>query len=181
MMHAEPLVFLITAVVLVPGHYLGDYGLQTDGQANDKGLCGHRGRRACAGHVASLTLAQLVMLALVAVVTGTAMDPVAAALGLGVNAASHYWADRRKTLRGLILATDRWSSKIGFFDNGGAERVDQAWHMVWIVPAALVAASPVPLALALTIAAAAVLAVCDIASRRARRAEQAQDRAASVV
>ncbi|MDA2810366.1 hypothetical protein O4J56_06915 [Nocardiopsis sp. RSe5-2] len=180
-MHADPIVFLLTAAALVPGHYLGDYGLQTDEQARGKGACTHEGRKACAGHVASLTLAQLVMLALVAVVTGTAMDPVAVALGLGVNAVSHYWADRRATLRGLVLADERRSSKIGFFDGGGAERVDQAWHKVWIVPAALVAASPVPLALALAIAAAAVLAVCDIASWRARRAEQFRNQAASAV
>ncbi|MFC7745613.1 hypothetical protein ACFQXA_38855 [Nocardiopsis composta] len=142
-MTADPTAVLLTIAALTAGHHAGDYWLQSDHQAVTKGRCDHAGRRACAGHVASLTLAQLVLLALVAVVTGTGLDPVAAALGLGVNAASHYWADRRATLRGLVLATERFTHKLRFHDEfGGAAHMDQAWHIAWIVPAALIAASP---------------------------------------
>ncbi|WP_017541962.1 hypothetical protein [Nocardiopsis halophila] len=172
MMHADPTAVLLTATALFAGHHIGDYWAQSDHQALTKGACTHEGRRACAGHVASLTLAQLVVLALVAVATGTGLDPLAAALGLGVNAASHYWADRRATLRGLVLATEPWTAKAGFYDHGGAPHMDQAWHIAWIIPAALVAASPAPLAAVIAAASAAVLALCHAASRRARRAEQ---------
>lgn len=171
-MFADPTAALLATAALAAGHHLGDYWLQSDHQATTKGACGHAGRRACAGHVASLTLGQLVLLALVAVVTGVGLDPLAAALGLGLNAASHYWADRRATLRGLVLATQRWTHKRDYYDTGGAAHMDQAWHLVWIVPAALIAASPAPLAVVLAAVSAAALAAADIASRRARAAEQ---------
>ncbi|MDA2804458.1 hypothetical protein [Nocardiopsis suaedae] len=173
-LHADPTTALLTIAALTGGHYAGDYLFQTDHQATNKGRCDHQGRRACTGHVAALTLAQLLLLALVAVVTQTALEPLPAALGLAVNAGTHWWADRRAPLRGLVLATDKWFRKRDFYDNGpGAPLVDQAWHKVWLIPAGLVAASPPPLALILAAACAGLLAAADIASRRALQAEEA--------
>ncbi|MBB6001355.1 hypothetical protein HNR25_005186 [Streptomonospora salina] len=171
MPYADALTAVLAAVALVAGHHAGDRWLQTDHQAVTKGACTHAGRAACTGHVATLTLAQLAMLALVLAATGTGVSPLALLLGLGLNAASHWWADRRFTLRGLVLATDPIAHKSGYYGNGGAEPLDQAFHFVWIVPCALVIASPAPLALALTGAGVLLLAAAEAASRWARTRE----------
>lgn len=160
---------------LYAGHHAGDYLLQSDHQAMTKGKCDHEGRKACASHVATLTAAQGAVLALVLAATGTAVDPAALLIGLAINAVSHFWADRRSTLRGLVLATERWTHKLKFYDHGGgAAHMDQAWHMLWLIPAALAIAAPLPLAALLAAATAVLLLAADIASRRARAAEAAQ-------
>lgn len=172
-MFAEPTTVVLAATALFAGHHLGDYWLQSDHQAMTKGQCDHAGRTACAGHVASLTTAQALLLGLVAVVTGTGLDPLAIVLGLGVNALSHYWADRRATLRGLVLATEPFTKKLTFYDEfGGAAHMDQAWHIFWIVPAALIIAAPLPLALVLTAGAVLLLAAAEGLSRYGRHTEE---------
>lgn len=171
-MHADATAALLAVAALGAGHHWGDRWMQTDHQAVTKGQCGHRGRAACAGHVASLTATQAVLLVLVLAATGTAVDPAAAALGLAVNAASHYWADRRFTLRGLVLATEPLTAKRGYYEHGGgAEPMDQAWHRVWIIPAALTVAAPLGLAVAITGICAAVLGALDALARRGLRTE----------
>ncbi len=173
-MMADPITAALNGLALYAGHHLGDYWIQTDRQAQNKGECSHAGRLACAGHVATLSATQLVMLTLVAWATGLAIDPVAVVLGLMVNAVSHYWADRRRTLRGLVLALDPVTGKRGFYENapGAHLALDQAFHIGWIVPAALITAAPTVLALQLTGGAALVLLVVATASRLARRAER---------
>ncbi|MFC7331404.1 hypothetical protein [Marinactinospora rubrisoli] len=173
MMHADPTLVPLVTLALWGGHHVGDYWLQSDHQAVTKGECSHQGRVACARHVASLTVAQALMLAAVAVATGTDVALIPAALGLGVNAVSHYWADRRATLRGLVLATERWTAKLGFYDRfGGSAHMDQAWHTAWMIPSALIMAAPLPAALLGAGVAAVLLAVANAASRAARRRER---------
>ena len=83
--------------------------------------------------------------------TGLPMQHVVwALLALGVDAASHYWADRRYTLRGLAgrLGKSEFyelgAPRPGRDDNpclgSGAMALDQAWHIGWLFVAALILA-----------------------------------------
>jgi hypothetical protein len=174
-MHADPTLVVLALGALAPGHHAGDYLLQSDHQALHKGDCGRAGRAACARHVASLTAAQAVLLAGALVATGTPAALLSVAAGLALNAVWHGWLDRRWTLRGLVLATERWTSKRRFYDGGGAAPMDQAAHAVILLPAALAIASP-PLTAGITLAAAlAALAVCHIVARRATVLDQKQE------
>lgn len=125
-------------IALLAGHWVGDHWAQTDHQATGKGRHGWAGRAACAAHVATLTLCQMIALALVAATVGDGFSALQAALGLGINALTHYWADRRHTLQGLAAVL----GKGGYYDRGGAPHLDQAWHMGWLLPAALIITSP---------------------------------------
>ncbi|WP_159850481.1 transcriptional regulator [Nocardia sp. CY41] len=121
------------------GHHVADYWVQTDHQAQHKGLPGWAGRISCASHVLTYTLTLVVCLAAVTWWLRLPVSPAWAATGLGVSAATHYWADRRSTLMWLA---DRLS-KGGFYRRGeglasGAAHLDQSWHWLWLGIAALV-------------------------------------------
>lgn len=134
--------------LLYTGHSVGDHWVQRYPDVRDKGLPGRVGQAACARHVASLTATQALALAAGAAATGQRLDPRKAAFGLAVNAASHYWADRRTTLS--KLAHHPLVGKGGFYDLGdrniapcgtGAYALDQAWHHAWLLVSALFIAS----------------------------------------
>ena len=170
MIPADPTTAVLAYAAVYAGHHAGDYLLQSDHQALNKGRCGREGRMACTRHVLTLTIAQALALTLALGATGTAVSPWAVLAGLGINAVTHWWTDRRQTLRGLVVATEWMTAKTGYYDNvpGGAERMDQAFHVAWMIPAALASAAPPPLALAIAAASGALLAAADVASRRAR-------------
>lgn len=127
------------------GHTVGDYWIQTDRCAQVKAKPGWDGRRACATHVATLTATQTVFLTLAAAAARERLSWRHAAAGLAVNAASHYFADRRTPLRHLA---DRLAfiGKGDFYRFGdglasGAAHLDQAWHIGWCaVSAAIITA-----------------------------------------
>lgn len=163
---ADPTTTALVAVAYLAGHAVGDYWAQTDHQAAHKAHPGRPGRRACAAHVATLTAAHAVALALVLAATATSVPPVSAALGLTITAASHYWADRRWTLAALatrITRTREFRSR-----GGGMAHLDQSWHTGWIVPAALATAAPPAGAALVATTAALVLAACHATAVRAR-------------
>lgn len=164
-MAADPTTTALAAVAYLAGHHLGDYWAQTDHQAAHKPSPGWAGRRACAAHVATLTAAHAVALALVLAATATSVHPVSAALGLVVTAASHYWADRRWTLTALADRITHTSAFRGC--GGGMAHLDQSWHVGWIVPAALTTAAPPAGAALVATTAALVLAVCHATAVRA--------------
>ncbi|MFI6496951.1 hypothetical protein [Nonomuraea typhae] len=97
-------------------------------------------------HVATLTAAKLMFLAALMLFAGLSAHPLALALGLTVDAASHYWADRRFTLA-------RFADLVGkgdFYRLGlpeaapagvGSYALDQSWHHLWIFVAALIIAA----------------------------------------
>lgn len=144
-------------VALLAGHWVGDHWTQTDHQATHKGLPGWAGRGACAAHVATLFLCQMVALALVAVAEG-GFPALQAALGLSIGAISHYWADRRRTLEGLAHLLQR-NGKHDYYVRGGSAPLDQAFHMAWLLPTALIITAPTlfDAALLTTISVAALL------------------------
>ncbi|MFE1400336.1 hypothetical protein ACFW53_20585 [Nocardiopsis dassonvillei] len=158
---------MLIYAALLSGHWLGDHWAQTDHQVAHKGLPGAEGRRACASHVATLTACQAVMLALVVAVDGGAGGPVQALLGLAVNAATHQWIDRRRTLEGLALLMQRYG-KHDYYTSGeqGRQALDQAAHMGWLLPAALIIGQPnLVAATALAGASLSVLVLLDMLSR----------------
>lgn len=119
------------------GHTMADYWVQTDTQAQVKGKPGADGDRACAVHVAGLTAAQAAFLGLACFATGERLNARRVALGLAVNAVSHYVIDRRDhgVMPHLCRALRRYG-KEDFARTGeglatGAALLDQAWHIGW--------------------------------------------------
>jgi hypothetical protein len=144
-------------VALYAAHQVGDHWVQTGRQAACKGDRGWAGRVACAGHVLTLTATKAAFLAAMMAATGLHLSPAWTVLGLAVDAASHYWADRRFTLAWLARAAERVgvNGKSGFYRLGaprpgrddnpslgtGAYALDQSWHIGWLFVAALIAAA----------------------------------------
>jgi hypothetical protein len=123
---------------LYAAHGISDYWLQTDHQANTKGQPDSTGHAACPRHAANYYTA----------VGAAATIGLNAALRLGISgrgllagqlisASTHYWADRRSTLRWLVHNGTPWNRS--YYDNvpGAAERLDQSWHIGWLAVAAL--------------------------------------------
>ena len=59
---STPATFAAVAVTIYAAHQVGDYWVQTSGQAAKKVLPGREGRLACADHVATYTLTLFVFL-----------------------------------------------------------------------------------------------------------------------
>lgn len=150
-------VFATVFVALYVAHSVGDHWVQSQWQADTKGQPGWTGRLACSRHVLGLTITKLVVLAPVVLVVGLHISALGLVLGLGVDAATHYWADRRVTLARLARAC----GKAEFYSLGtashpaypvtaggrpaatlgtGAYALDQAWHYLWLLITALIIA-----------------------------------------
>ena len=137
---SDAAVFAAVAIALMAGHQIGDYWVQTSGQAAGKSLPGWPGRRACAAHVATYTLTLLAPLCLAWWWLALPLSAGWVTAGLGVSAVTHYFADRRKPLERVARMIP---GKIGFYRTGdglatGAALLDQAWHQGWLFLAALV-------------------------------------------
>ncbi|MFC3982484.1 transcriptional regulator [Streptosporangium jomthongense] len=143
--------FAAVFAALWAAHSVGDHWAQTHHQATTKGAPGLIGRLACLRHVVTLTATKLGALLLLVLATGRVLSPVAVALALGVDAASHYWADRsayHPDRRGAVTL-ERLAGRLrkaGFYRLGdralaptgtGAYQLDQSWHHLWIFLTAL--------------------------------------------
>ncbi|MFE4660922.1 transcriptional regulator [Streptomyces hydrogenans] len=139
-------------------HSIGDHWVQSSCQAATKGLPGWPGRAACARHVLGLTLTKGAVLAPVALLLDLPLSAAGLSLGLGLDAVSHYWADRRSTLAALarvcgkgefyslgtpnhpahpVTAEGAYAPTLGT----GAYSLDQSWHVLWLGIAALIIAT----------------------------------------
>lgn len=145
--------FAVALATLYAAHEVGDQWAQTHHQATTKGGRGKQqraGQAACLRHVATLTAAKALMLGVTSAVTGVRLPLGRAALALAVDAASHYWADRRYTLAGLAdrlgkgeyyrLGAPREGRDDNVTIGTGAYALDQAWHAAWLWVAALIIA-----------------------------------------
>jgi uncharacterized MAPEG superfamily protein len=148
--------FAAVFAAMYAAHQVADHWVQTPRQAAVKGLPGWPGRRACAGHVAALTVTAAAAIAVTAAVTGAPVRLLPAVLGLAVNAASHYAADRRRPLLALAewLGATVVPGKAEFWHLGGprpgrddnpglgtgAYALDQSWHIAWLFASALIIA-----------------------------------------
>jgi hypothetical protein len=147
--------FAAVLMTLYIAHSVGDQWVQTHAQALAKGTPGWTGRVMCAGHVATLTLTKMAILGSVATIIHLPLSGRGVIVGLGVDAASHYWADRRTTLAKLatrlgkgeyaglgtaahplhpVTADGSPAVTLGT----GAYQLDQSWHHAWLLVAALI-------------------------------------------
>lgn len=129
----DALRFAVTLATLYAAHSVADHWIQTHTQAT----CKESSWRALAGHVASYTATLAGALALVDWRFDLGYHWAALASGLVVNALSHAWADRRRPLRALAVRL----GKAGYWDNGGAYQLDQAWHLGWLFASAFLIAA----------------------------------------
>ncbi|MGP9023205.1 transcriptional regulator (plasmid) [Streptomyces sp. BR1] len=141
-------VFAAAFIALYVAHSVGDHWVQTSHQAQAKGRPGWPGRLADARHVLGLTITKGIALTAVVLVLDLPVTALGVTAGLTVDAASHWWADRRTTLARLAQLT----GKAEFFalgskvtdDNGhpthlgtGAYALDQSFHHLFLGIAAL--------------------------------------------
>ncbi|MEJ8654925.1 transcriptional regulator [Streptomyces sp. MS1.AVA.3] len=150
--------FAAVFIALYIAHSVGDHWVQSSCQAATKGLPGWTGRAACARHILSLTATKAVVLAPVALLLDLPLTMAGLLLGLGLDAASHYWADRRTTLARLAQTC----GKAEFYSLGtpshpahpataegtyaptlgtGAYALDQSFHHLFLGVAALLIAT----------------------------------------
>ncbi|MEU1673823.1 transcriptional regulator [Streptomyces roseifaciens] len=144
-------VFAAVFVALYVAHSVGDHWVQSSHQSVNKGRPGWAGRLADTRHVLTLTLTKLAVLFVVAVLLGFPLSPLGIVAGLGVDAASHWWADRRSTLAWLAKVTGKGefyrlgAPRAGCDDNPhigtGAYALDQSFHHLWLLVAALIIAT----------------------------------------
>lgn len=142
--------FAACFAALYAAHMVADHWVQTCHQAAAKAEPGWYGRLAGARHVAAHTAVCAAALLLTWRLVALPLHPLTFAAGLGLNAVSHWWADRRHTLRALA----RLLGQEGFYSLGaprpdhddnptlgtGAYALDQSWHIGWLFLTALVIA-----------------------------------------
>ncbi|MFB8033246.1 transcriptional regulator [Streptomyces sp. NPDC056004] len=151
-------VFAAVFVALFVAHSVGDHWVQTSCQSAHKGLPGWTGRLAGARHVASLTATKLALLVPVAFLLGLNLSLLGLVAGLGVDALTHWWADRRTTLAWLakrlgqaefyslgtaahpahpVTAEGKPAATLGT----GAYALDQSFHHLWLLIASVLIAT----------------------------------------
>jgi len=154
------LVFAASFATLYAAHMVADHWVQSDRSATRKGMTKDQARAAglhpragqvaCARHVASYTTVAALALALLAWRTGLDLDLAHVAAGLALSALTHYWADRRYTLRRLcrLVGKERFyllgAPREGHDDNPslgtGGYALDQSLHIAALFLAALLMA-----------------------------------------
>lgn len=157
--------FAAVFVALYIAHSVGDHWVQTSHQAAHKGehdrnpgQSSRAGRLACTLHVIGLTITKGIALAAVVLVLDLPVTVTGVVAGLGVDAATHWWADRRSTLAWLAkvtgkteflsLGTPAHPAAPATADGGyaptlgtGAYALDQSFHHLFLGVAALLIAA----------------------------------------
>ena len=139
-MNNEFLLYFTAAVAcLLIAHHLGDYFVQTDHQAQHKGLRGARlreGQLNCAAHALTYTLTQIGMFSWVFGISGYEGPWLIVFALLLLNGVTHYVIDRRWTLEWFACVV---LDKSGWIDNDpeALPKLDQAAHLVLFLPVAL--------------------------------------------
>lgn len=149
-MTAELATFAAVFAALFAAHQVADHWIQTQYQCDHKGLPGWIGRWNCAKHVATYTWTGLAAIAALHFALGLEVDGWQLLAGLAVSAVTHYWADRRVTLRRLaelLRCGDFYRLGVprpGRDDNPslgtGSYALDQSFHYASLFVAALIIA-----------------------------------------
>jgi hypothetical protein len=150
--------FAAVFIALFAGHSVADHWVQTSCQAIHKGERSRAGQLACLRHVATLSATKWLLVLVAVVPFHVKLNWWQVAVGLLLDAVSHYWADRRFTLE--KLARRNWVNKGEFYDQGtdlvnaegktrphigtGRYALDQSWHHLWLFIGAWVATVPLP-------------------------------------
>ncbi|WP_405693945.1 transcriptional regulator [Streptomyces sp. NBC_01185] len=150
--------FAALFIALYVAHGVGDHWVQTHHQACAKGGPGWAARLACGRHVLTMTVTKMVALAVVVSVLDVPVTALGLVIGLGLDAVTHYWADRRTGLARLAAALGKGeyldlgtaahpdhpvtaTGKPALTLGTGAYHLDQTWHLLWLGVAALLIAS----------------------------------------
>ncbi|MEU0212140.1 transcriptional regulator [Streptomyces canus] len=143
--------FAAVFLALYVAHSVGDHWVQTSHQSAHKGRPGWVGRLADARHVATLTATKVAVLLPVAWLLDLRLSVLGTVAGLGTDAVTHWWADRRSTLAWLAKVTGKGefyrlgAPRAGRDDNPhigtGAYALDQSFHHLWLLVAALIIAT----------------------------------------
>lgn len=143
--------FAAVFVALYVAHSMGDHWVQTSHQSAHKGRPGWVGRLADARHVATLTATKGAVLLPIVWLLDLHLSVLGTVAGLGIDAVTHWWADRRSTLAWLAKVTGKGefyrlgAPRAGRDDNPhigtGAYALDQSFHHLWLLVAALVIAT----------------------------------------
>ncbi|MGP4086134.1 transcriptional regulator [Streptomyces sp. KR55] len=143
--------FAAVFIALYVAHSVGDHWVQTSHQSAHKGRPGWVGRLADARHVATLTATKVAVLLPVVWLLDLHVSGLGILAGLGIDAAAHWWADRRSTLAWLAKVTGKGefyrlgTPRAGRDDNPhigtGAYALDQSFHYLWLLVAALIIAT----------------------------------------
>ena len=130
--------FAVTLAALIPLHSLADHWIQTDHQATTKGESGWSARLADLAHVTTYTLTLLVGLLVVDWRCHLAYDIPRLVIALVFNGITHYIADRRSPVTGLAtkLGKGGWLK----FDPEAGYKLDQSWHLFFLLVTALIIA-----------------------------------------
>src|SRR5947209_16470123 len=165
-MTSHAVTFAVLLPALLVAHNVADHWVQTGHQAATKGKPGWPGRWACAKHVATYTAVTAATVAVLWAAFHLNISVWGFLAGQLVSAATHYWADRRTTLRWLAyglgkgefhdLGKPRNRTVTADFANAegrmrgvpldiptlgtGAYALDQAWHWGWLGVAAFATA-----------------------------------------
>jgi len=136
------LTFAAVAPTLYAAHAVGDHWVQSHTSACAKGTAGAAGHRACALHVLTYLATCLVAVVAVTAALGLlgSLSVLGVVVGLLVNGVSHYVVDRRTPL--VFLA--RLTGHGGWIDSGDPEaayKLDQSWHIGWLLISALITAT----------------------------------------
>lgn len=115
--------FAVVLVALLVAHDVADHWIQTNHQAQHKGLPGWPGRLACARHVATYTATTAALVASVWHLFSLPIAPLGFVLGQMVSAVTHYWVDRRFTLQWLANLLERSAGKGTFYQFGAPRDV----------------------------------------------------------
>lgn len=134
------LTFAAVFPTLFAAHSVGDHWVQLHWQACGKGERTRPGQFACFTHVVSLTLTKMAALGLLWLATGWHPSGAAAVAALLLDAATHYWADRRYTLQALAERLGKGEFyRLGAGHLGsGAYALDQSWHVGWLFITSLI-------------------------------------------
>lgn len=109
---APALSFAVYLITLLVAHQVADHWVQTNHQAATKGRLGREGSLACARHVAGYTATLTAFGLLAILLLHLSISPIGFIAGQLVSAVTHYWADRRVTLRALaeqLNLTEFWT------------------------------------------------------------------------
>jgi hypothetical protein len=147
--YAAIITFPAVFCALYAAHQVGDHWVQTHRQARSKGQQNGAGQMTCFTHVVWLAVTKLAALYALYLFFGLPLNVWTLTVGLLVDGASHYWADRAAAHpdKEHPVTLQRLAERIGkgdFYRMGaghlgsGAYALDQAWHVGWLFITSLI-------------------------------------------
>jgi hypothetical protein len=135
------LVFVVSLVVLVVAHQVGDHVVQTDAQAAGKTGAGWPAARAMAGHLVTYHACAVLLLLATFGWLRLPLAVTAMVAGLAFSAATHALLDRRWPVRAILHANRAAAFAATTGPVCGMYAADQALHYLALLVSALLIAS----------------------------------------